>query len=81
MIRELLKLFLLPVTVFRSLMAFFSMIWTLLIITIIILIVVYWDDVKKVFDNVIEGIDNIQNTVNTINNKVDKIEEQAAANT
>lgn len=76
MIGEILKLFLLPVTIFRSLLTFFSMIWMIMLIAIIVLVVVYWDDVKKIFNNIVEGITNIQNTINILTVKINELQDK-----
>lgn len=70
----ILKLFLLPATIFRSLMILISMAWSIILVTCIVLVGLYWDEIKKMSNNVIDGIDTIKNTVNNINTKIKDIE-------
>jgi len=73
-IMYILKLFLLPATIFRSLMILISMAWSIILVTCIVLVGLYWDEIKKMSNNVIDGIDTIKNTVNNINTKIKDIE-------
>ena len=79
MISEILKLFLLPVTIFRALLTFFSMIWMVMLIALLVLMAVYWDDIKNIFNNIKEGITNIQNTVQDIKRTVEELQQQVPA--
>lgn len=70
----ILSTFLLPVKIFRAVMTFFSLIWAILLIAIIVLIVVYWNDIKNIFDNLVEGITNIKTTVESLTSKINDLE-------
>jgi len=50
------------------------MAWSIILVTCIVLVGLYWDEIKKMSNNVIDGIDTIKNTVNNINTKIKDIE-------
>ena len=59
-----------PIKLFRAIMTLFQLLWAILFITIIVIIVMYWDEIKNKVNEIINGIENIQSKIDEIESKL-----------
>lgn len=63
-----------PVKLFRAIMTLFQLLWAALFIAIIVLIVMYWDDIKKKYDQIVGGIETLISTANNLESKINDLD-------